>query len=219
MKIAFLFRGPIRPSHLACLENIRMMLSNFQGYNNITTHLWTWDSLEAKRLLKVFQFNSSCLYPEPTITEVENNLKKMNVSQRILEKRWATNSYKQYFSMREAIKFVGTDADFIVQTRSDAAIKLAEISKWLDSTNYVTSHTKASSGRFTNDQMGVAPPCLMAKAWEYNNIETLGKFFNNSSGPSEEVLDQIMEMNKVPSKIAPIEYWKLNPNRHHGEHN
>lgn len=198
-KIAILFRGPIRPTYHTAINNIKLLMNCLTGYET-TTYLWAWDSEESRKVscdINVFE-------PEPNEKFIYNCVKH-NMG----------NSFKQYWVMKRAIEFINNreEYDYIVQSRTDTKIVFDNLDNWFDKECYVTSYFRGHQASYVNDQIGIATPEIMHKAWDYINFDILDEFTKNSQQP-EDVLDQMIVMNGVKLKIGKLKVWELNENRH-----
>ncbi len=207
MNLALLIRGPIRPNHQSALELIRAFRECFCGHK-ITQYLYAWDSDEARKLVDVLTPDNVLLVEEPSDNYI------MSIIHEPFKITNYIRCFKQYWSMKRATEWVNKDHDFVVQFRADSILKIttSKIPSWLDLQHYSTIHT-CHDGDFTNDQVGVASPEVMRKAWDYRDENILEEFMKLANCP-ENVLDNIIKMNGVKLKKCDLEVWALHPDRH-----
>lgn len=192
MKLAVIFRGPVRPTPSAVLCKVDALLECLRGHE-VVTHLWTWQSPAAAEI--VHRFDHCHLLPEPD----------------------ESNAFKQFWTLRQATMDV--QADFVIQSRTDILIRI-DINDWLIPGQYTTIHARGDfpnnpNSEFINDQFGVATPEIMRRTWDYKDEETLRQFLAAAKRP-EDVFQSILDMNTVPVGIAHTSAWDLDKNRHDG---
>jgi len=201
MKLAVLFRGPVRPSADIVNNNITFLTDSLSGHD-ITTYLWTWDTAEARKVRCDVN-----VYEEEPSSHFISKCVKHNIG----------NSFKQHWVMKRAIEFINghDNHDFIVQARTDAKVIFdqGELPSWFDKDHYVTLHFYGIAPSYVNDQIGVATPEIMYKAWDYKDFGTLAAFTSNAK-QVEDILDQTIAMNKVKLKAGKLTTHQLAENRH-----
>lgn len=196
MKIDIVFRGPVRPSPEATLHYARTLKDCFVDHD-IRTHLWTWDSPNARQIVGCF--DHAHLLPEPDTQHLK-----------------FPNTAKQFIHLRAATQ-QPTDADFVFQSRTDTEIEI-DPARWLNPGVYTTIHAALDlpnnpNREFINDQFGCGTPEVMKKAFDYQDDATLHRLIAEAYRP-EDVMQWIIDMNNVSVIIAPVIRWSLDPNRH-----
>lgn len=220
MKIAVLFRGPVRPNNQSVLDRVHEFLSQFNGQPvEIHTYLATWRYWKEEKstdLINVNVFDNVIMQTEPT----DERISKF-VSVPVLKNTVSVGPpFKMYYQSKTAIDLIcnNDDYDFIVHTRTDLQMIIYPyFNEWFDPLHYVALHTHPEpfTTEYTpwlNDQFGIAPAALMKKAWDYGTLENLGKLLDQADIP-ERVLQTIVDTNGVPVKSAPHSVWNLDPER------
>ena len=201
MKIAVLFRGPVRPTAETAVNNIKLLTDCLSGYD-VTTYLWAWNTEMARKV----NCDINILDQEPSQDEIARVVNTTNY-----------NCFKQYWVMKRAIKFINSHRkyDFIIQSRTDTKIVFdkSELPNWFDEKHYVTIHYHGQRASYVNDQIGVASVLTMYDAWNYKTFDILNEFMQKARQP-EDVLDNIIVMYNVKLKIGRLKVWELDERRH-----
>jgi len=212
MKIAVLFRGPVRPQPYNVVERYREFMSQFINIDaEVTTYLATWrqwKNYKASDILGLDLFDNVIMQTEPTDAHRERctALKKLQNGADIRP------VYNMYYQSRTALDLIvnADNYDYIVHTRTDLQMIFgAHLPQWFNS-SYTTIHAKPHP--WTCDQMAIAPTKLMYNAWNYGTIEHLGRMIEAADKP-EAVLEMMIEDSKVPVKTAPYDLWRLDHRR------
>jgi hypothetical protein len=202
MKLAVLFRGPVRPNASRAGNNMAMLVNSLQDHD-ITTYLWSWDGPQSREI--------SCC--DVTVLEPEPDEKFLQLH----AKHNMGNSFKQYWSAKRAIEYINSREkyDYIIHSRSDMRIVFDKdnITDWFDQDHYVTLHYHGTRASYVNDQIGSATPEIMQATWDYKTLDLLNHFTSKARQP-EDVLDQIIVMNGVKLKIGKLKLWQLEEDRH-----
>ena len=213
MKIAVLFRGPVRPQPHNVIERCREFMSQFINVDaEITTYIATWRnwrSHKASDLLALDLFDNVIMQTEPT-TDHHQRCTKLTKLQNGADIRPV---YNMYYQSKVALDLITSadQYDYIIHTRTDIQMILGTyLPQWFDPLNYVTIHAKPNP--WTCDQFGIAPAELMHRSWDYGTIDNLGKMIEAADKP-ETVLEMMIEKNNIPIRTAPYVIWNLDPRR------
>ncbi len=211
MKIAILFRGPIRPSISSVIENRNLLLDQFDKSFQITTFLatWnTWKNIESKDLLSQGLFDTVLSQPMPTTDRIKKYVTQSNLPNST--QTWRV--FNMYYQSLTALKIIKDqdDYDFIIHTRPDCkTIFDNDMLDWFDCNSYVTeSHTNW----WKKDWISVAPPNIMYDAWNYLDLENLGKMIDTATIP-EQIIDWNIKNNNVKTKTLTLKCCQLDPGR------
>lgn len=210
MKIAILFRGPLRPDIKTVSENIRNIKKSFSKYE-LDTFLFCWQDPQVGELVQSGLVDHVIQLKEPSTEFCAERLKAR------CTKPWALfdRNYKMFWSQKlslEIIRGMEIEYDWIITTRPDLSMEIADPELWLNKWHYTMPIPKWVNTGFT-DQFGIADMLTMYDTWNYNNLETLNKFYEESIGP-EDCLRLMMESKKIKVKMINADYI-LNPKRHY----
>jgi hypothetical protein len=215
MKIAILFRGPIRPTSASVIERYHNFMSQFRGLDiEIHTYLttWrTWKNYKASEVMSLDLFDNVIMQTEPTdahrlrctkLTNLPNGADILPV-------------FNMYYQSKTALDLIvkADTYNYIVHTRTDMKMIMCDdLNQWFDPNFYTTCHVKPNP--WTCDQYGVAPGEMMHRAWDYGDISNLGRMIEAADKP-ETILEMMLEAANIPAKVAPYKLWQLDPNRNH----
>jgi hypothetical protein len=215
MKIAVLFRGPVRPNPAKVVERYNEFMTHFKNIDpriEIHTYLATWrvwKEYKASELMALDLFDNVIMQTAPT----EEHRKRCTALTKLPNGANIEPVFNMYYQSKTALDLI-VNADtysFIVHTRTDLQmIMCQDLSQWFDPNYYVTLHAKPNP--WTCDQYGVATGEMMHKAWNYKSIENLGKMIESADKP-EAILEMMMEAANVPVRTAPYVAWNLDPMR------
>ncbi len=213
MKIAVLFRGPVRPQPHFVVERCREFMSQFANVDaEIHTYLatWrTWRTYKASDIMALDLFDNVIMQTAPNDTHRERctALKKLQNGADI------EPVFNMYYQSKTALDLImnADQYDYIVHTRTDLQMLFGpHLPQWFDPNYYVTVHAKPRP--WTCDQMGIAPAKMMQAAWDYKTIENLGKMIEAADKP-EAVLETMIEAANIPVRTAAYQIWQLDPRR------
>jgi len=205
MKIAFLMRGPIRPSESYVLENLDFM---------INTSLQNIDNKNITTFIVTSEYNSILNYFDNSII-----LKRFSDEKifELINSNHMNNAFNQFYSSKTAIELITKleSFDFIIHTRTDIKVDISNLeNEWFKKDTYQTIHIGDGTPAFEQnslsyhcDHFSIAEPEIMLKAWNYHSFNLLKIFFANSNFP-ERILDFIIQINNVKSERANIRYWE-----------
>jgi hypothetical protein len=216
MKIALLFRGPLRPNPSRVLENTSHTIKELtDAGHEVHTFLATWPSYNgynAQEIIDQKVFDHYIIQQEPSNEYIEQFIHR-----RSFEGCHSTiyNVFKMYIQSKHAIEtIINTDTyDRIVHSRTDNIIKFGQyLNTWLEKSesNYVRKRCDAAW--WINDTIGMANPSNMQKAWNWNNVEDLGSRIDKVRLP-EEVLMGLMSDAGVSHVPEDTEQMILDPTR------
>ena len=215
MKIAVLFRGPVRPNNQSVMNRVIEFLYQFQNTNiEIHTYLATWryhNDQRAADLIATDFFHNVIMQSEPTIDQVRRAT-DLTLLKNGSRADWV---YNMFYQSKTALDLIhaADNYDFIVHTRTDIQIMLHPyMHQWFDSDNYVTLHTYKDENSWINDQFGVAPAAMMQRAWDYGTLENLGRLMKLAEFP-EMILQRNMIDHNIPVKTGQYSIWQLDPTR------
>lgn len=216
MKLAVLFRGPIRPTYEACKENIDTFLNELRDNgNDVTTFCVTWNKVnldstpisDIKKMIDEMDHAIACPEPHPDfyLPMVPAN------SRRTLH----INAYKVFWQGKigtQYIKDTNIPFDYVIVTRFDVQIKLGEThDAWFTPDHYVMQEKYFRENG--NDQFGIGTVENCVKAWKYGAVESLREFYTNAD-TVEHCLFRIAEANGVKTRPQNSEFYELDPRRH-----
>jgi hypothetical protein len=220
MKIAILFRGPIRPNPASVEHKFRIFMQQFVGAQaEIHTYLATWRNWhhhKASDLINLNIFDNVIMQTEPTMQQI----RRCTDLDEIKNGMPIHGVYKMYYQSKHALDIImnADDYDYIVHTRTDLYMIMDRIQEWFDPNYYVTPHVKPPGFTYSQpqlrpptficDQFGVATAANMHKAWDYGTLANLDQLFKDAAIP-ESVLDMMLERAGVNSKEGPYKVWKL----------
>jgi len=218
MKIAVLFRGPVRLSTAICLRNIGYIRSAFKDHE-CDMFLFAWEGLEARQLLAACPDLRGYLTQEPNDKYIEENI----LTSRCEISYGPANAYKHLTTVLSGVDIINSvgDYDFIFMVRLDLEFRTDDISPWLDKDCYT-----AQGGMWvernkiqSSDVVGCGTPDVMRRAHDFGSVETLNKLYGESIC-IEDAIEKIMRMNGVKLKMMRalnIEGHPPCPNKHDAE--
>lgn len=226
VKIAVLFRGPVRPDVASVTYRVREFMSQFQGAQNaeFTTYLATWRTWKQQRALDLLAhdlFDNIVVQTEPTDAQIERatRIKKLPNGADIRP------VFNMYYQSKTALDLIhaADDYDFIVHSRTDMIMQMGEhITEWFDQNAYTAPHVPgvaaphaphiAPEDLWMCDQFGIAPAKMMHDAWNYMDVKQLGAMIEAADIP-ERVLQMMITTHKIPVKAPPRMLWELDPRR------
>lgn len=215
LRIAVLFRGPVRPSKDGVFARVAEFLNQFNGLPvEIHTYLATWRNwkgTKAADLINLDIFDNVIMQTEPrpelafhrTIAKSDKTPGIWNIP----------TTYNMYYQSKAALDLIhaADDYDYIVHTRTDLQMIMAPyFDQWFVPGHYVTIHTHPNP--WMCDQVGVAPAAMMQAAWDYGTLANLGRMFEVAIRP-EHVLEMMIDSKNIPVRTAQYTAWQLDPNR------
>lgn len=213
MKIAVLFRGPVRPQISSVIDRVKEFMTQFNGAQvEIHTYLATWRSWKQNRaaeLMAMDLFDNVIMQTMPTVEHHRRctSLVKLPNGADI------EPVYNMYYQCKTALDLI-VNADtysYIVHTRTDLQMIMGQhINDWFDPNYYVAPHIHPDS--WMCDQFGVATGETMHKAWDYGDIANLGRLIEQADKP-EAVLQTMIDNAGIKVRTAQYLAWTLDPMR------
>jgi hypothetical protein len=212
MKIAILFRGPVRPNINSVTQKIQFFMDQFSGFPaKIHTYLACyryWHHHRAIDLISSDWFNNVIMLTEPGAEQI----RQCTDLHQIRNGMPIHSPYKMYTLSKIALDTVvqSDDYDYIIHTRSDLWMRMDPLQEWFVPDTYVAPHVTGDP--WMCDQFGVAPADIMHKAWDYGTKENLDHLFRSAAIP-ETVLELMMAKHDIKVKKGPYSQWHLDPMR------
>lgn len=211
MKIAILFRGPVRPNPASVEQKVRYFMQQFNGAQaEIHTYLAcyrNWHHHKATDIIGRDLFDNVIMLTEPGQAQI----RQCTDLDMIKNGMPIHSPYKMYTLSKIALDVImeSDRYDYIVHTRTDLWMQMNPIQEWFTD-EYVAPHITGDP--WMCDQFGVAPAEIMHKAWDYGTKENLNKLFHAAAIP-ETVLEMIMAPHGIKLKKGPYSHWQLDPMR------
>lgn len=205
MRVAALFCGDVRDLDISKTA-ISAMKENLAPYE-FETFLFAHKTSLSESLMGMV--DNSILLREIDRFELEN---------KYITSRCATagqnghaypgNTFKMFNRIRMAVDMVMAlpkQYDYFVYCRPDVKLRL-DISRYFTENLYAVIDAENSVG--VNDQMGIAKPLIMKKAWNYGTIDSFNDVYGRSHNP-EHFLKNVMDINGVASIKLPFISYKF----------
>lgn len=213
MKIAILFRGPVRPMPANVIERYNEFMAHFRGLDiEISTYLATWRSwknYKASELMSLDLFDNVIMQTAPT----EAHRLRCTKLTKLPNGADIEPVFNMYYQSKTALDLI-VQADtynYIVHTRTDMKMIMSDdLNQWFDPNFYVAPHVHPNP--WMCDQYGVAPGAIMHNAWNYGDISNLGKLIESADKP-EAVLQTMIDQKGIQIRTAPYKLWQLDPLR------
>ena len=212
MKIAVLFRGPLRPNPASVRDKVNDFMQLFAGSNaEVHTYLATWRNWhhhKASDLINLDMFDNVLMQTEPTLEQI----KRCTKIDHLQNGSHISTVFNMYYQSKTALDLIVNtdDYDYIVHTRTDLYMSLAQPEQWFDPVYYVAPHVHPNP--WMCDQFGIATAANMHRAWDYGTLEQLGRRIEAAAIP-ESVLQTMIDEAHIPVRTAPYHYWQLDPLR------
>ena len=226
IKIAVLFRGPVRPDINSVVFRCQEFVDQFRGVQNVelVTYLSTWRTWKqhtASTLLGLDLFDNVIMQTEPTDAQIQ----RATTITKLPNGADIRPVFNMYYQSKTALDLIhaADDYAFIVHSRTDMIMQMGEhITQWFDQTAYTAPHVPgvaaphaphiAPEDLWICDQFGIAPSAMMQAAWDYGTIQDLGKRIEAADIP-ERVLQNMMRERNIIAKAPPTVQWALDPRR------
>jgi hypothetical protein len=210
MRIAVLFRGPIRPNAGAVSKNIKNLLDQFSDSGDeVHSYLATWKTCRGNNAIDVIAedlVDNVIMLSPPSARRCAQFYDKINYGEYP-----ASNIFRMYYQSFTALQQIQAayDYDYIVHTRTDLLINFGQNRlNWLDPLNYVSPPTST----LICDWIGVARAQTMYNAWNYKTLDALGDLIDTTTVP-EAVLDRLMKDSNIKRRIETPPEIRLDPER------
>jgi hypothetical protein len=226
VKIAVLFRGPVRPGVGDVVQRCSEFMQQFQSVTNATvcTYLATWRNWKQQRasdLMAMDLFDNVIMQTEPTDEQIQRATTIKNLPNGA-EIRPVFNMYYQSKTAMELIQ-QADDYDFIVHSRTDIVMQFGQfLPDWFSSTAYSAPHVHGvlaphaphvpAEEQWMCDQFGIARADMMRAAWDYGTIQDLGRRIEAADIP-ERVLQTMIDERNIPVLAPKYVAWQLDPRR------
>lgn len=216
MKIALLFRGPLRPDPGKVIENTQQTINELkEAGHEVRTFLATWPTYNhhsAEDLKQQNMFDHVIITEEPSPEYVRQYVNRPYIpgSHSTID-----NVFKMYVQSKNAIDVILQTGNFdrIIHSRTDIIVRFGSyLDNWLalSETKYVRQRCDAAW--WINDTIGMSTPSIMQRAWDWHSLEELGLRIDQVSLP-EEVLMSLMADNEVNHIPEDTEQMILDPSR------
>ncbi len=214
MKVAVLFRGPIRPHVNSVIVRINEFMQQFSGAQGVEFHTYLatwrhWRQQKASDLINLDMFDNVLMQEMPTdahrlrctkLTKLPNGADIEPV-------------YNMYYQSKTALDLIvrSDTYSYIIHNRTDLQMMFgSHINNWFDPNYYVAPHVHPHP--WMCDQFGIAPGAMMHRAWDYGEIDELGRLIESADKP-EAVLQTMIDRAGIPVRTAQYATWSLDPNR------
>lgn len=216
MKIAILFRGPVRPQPSSVIDRYREFMSQFQGAQGVEIHTYlatwrNWKHYKASELLSMDLFDNVIMQTAPT---EEHRLRCTGLTH-LHNGASIEPVFNMYYQSKTALDIIvrADTYSYIVHTRTDLRMIMGRfINEWFDPNHYVAPHIHTVPNSWMCDQFGVATGEQMHKAWDYGDIQNLGEMIEKADIP-ERILEMMIEKAGIKVKAGNHDAWQLDPNR------
>lgn len=184
MKVAVLFRGPMRPSEDTIRANIATVLDELRGLE-FTSFLVTWEGEQTDYLGDLIEHITHLPIPDvPDMGKFPTGHSRRN-------------AFLQYYSTPRALDVIPDDFDWIVYVRQDIHIRLNDRSDWFTPGFYNTAHVEP----FICDQVAVAEASVMRRAWRYPSKDELTEHIG-ATARAEDTLSRLLSQNGVEARTC-----------------
>ena len=213
MKIAILFRGPIRPNPASVLARVQEFMSQFSGAQvEIHTYLATWrywKGYKASDLINLDLFDNVIMQTAPT----EEHHRRCTALTHMKNGTRVEPVFNMYYQSKTALDIIvrNDNYSYIVHNRTDLQMILGEhINDWFDPNFYTAPHVHPV--HIMCDQFGIATGENMHKAWDYGDIPNLGRMIENADIP-ERILENMIDAAGIKVRAPKHHIWQLDPSR------
>jgi hypothetical protein len=214
MKIAVLFRGPIRPNLQSVLARCGEFMQQFSGAQNVEFHTYLatwryWRQQKASDLINLDLFDNVIMQEAPT----ESHRLRCTKLTKLPNGADIEPVYNMYYQSKTALDLIvrSDTYSYIIHNRTDLQMLFGEhINSWFDPNYYVAPHVHPNP--WMCDQFGIAPGAMMHKAWDYGELDNLGRLIEAADKP-ETVLQTMIDSAGIPVRTAQYTSWMLDPAR------
>lgn len=220
MKIAVLFRGPLRPNHNSVVSRVNEFLWQFNKRGiRLHTYLATWKDYRgqpAGPLLSQNIFDNIIMQTPPS----DERIRQFVRVPQLKNTAEITYPFYMYYQSKTALDLIHSadDYDYIIHTRTDMRMIIdTHFDQWFTPDTYVAIHTHrepftTDKDAWMNDQFGIAPASIMQQAWDYGTLENLGRMFDDADIP-DRILQRMIDSKNIKFKSAQYDKWTLDPGR------
>lgn len=214
MKIAVLFRGPVRPNLQSVVARCSEFMQQFSGAQNVEFHTYLatwryWRQQKASDLINLDLFNNVIMQEMPT----DAHRQRCTKLTKLPNGADIEPVYNMYYQSKTALDLIvrSDTYSYIIHNRTDLQMLFGEhINSWFDPNYYVAPHVHPHP--WMCDQFGVAPGAMMHKAWDYGELDNLGRLIEAADKP-EAVLQTMIDTAGIPVRTAQYRSWILDPTR------
>lgn len=214
MKIAILFRGPVRPQPVNVIDRYKEFMNQFQSTQGVEIHTYlatwrTWKQYKASELLSFDLFNNVIMQEAPT----DAHRRRCTSLTHLPKGASIEPVFNMYYQSKTALDLIvkADTYNYIVHTRTDLRMIMGHhINDWFDPNFYVAPHVHPHP--WMCDQFGVATGEQMHKAWDYGDIANLKTLIESSDIP-ERILEKMIDAAGIKVRTAQHLAWQLDPNR------
>lgn len=197
MKLAVLFRGPMRPNIQQVLENAQLTIDELTAAgHDVTSFLATWSTHETasiQDLVSQKHFDHCIISDEPDIKLVNSYVHRQTA---LNGHGTVYNIWKMYTQSKYAIdQIVQTESyDRIIHSRTDIRVNFGNhLDTWLESSSTYYVRPRCDAAWWYNDTVGVTTPIIMQRVWNWNSYEELGQRIDKVTIPEEVLMDLIKD--------------------------
>ncbi len=247
LKIALVFRGPIRPNAEIVTENINLLKDSLSKLDNVKfdTFLISWDNenygQELKKIINSSIIDNVCYFKDVDVEYIKSQVFTARQATFLAGQgnlKSPENSFRMFWSMKiisDVIKNHFNNYDFVFFSRTDTHFEVTDWSEWLDKNCYCLTDTVGPSHtkEWFWDQQGCASPEVMQEVWDYNNFELLnraytftgekpynGNDFHFRNYTPESAILSLLELKKSTIKLkgcTAYQNLQMHPQRHDKE--
>jgi len=219
LKLAVIFRGPLRSNPSSVLDNSKFLLDQLINTGHeVHSYLATWTYHKDYHVsdLDLKYYDNVIALAEPT----EDHIRRY-ITRRDFDGLHATvpNVYKMYYQIKSTIEIIlgAGGYDRIVNSRTDVHVDFGEHMKnWIEP--YAFMRPIPIRGDVLDDNgicdwINVAPPDVMYAAYNYGNQRDLSFLIDHAPTP-EHILLHMLESRKINHQGSLIGDLWLDPNRY-----
>lgn len=214
IKVAVLFRGPVRPNLQSVVTRCGEFMQQFSGAQNVEFHTYLatwryWRQQKASDLINLDLFNNVIMQEAPT----EAHRLRCTKLTKLPNGADIEPVYNMYYQSKTALDLIvrSDTYSYIIHNRTDLQMLFGQhINDWFDPNYYVAPHVHPHP--WMCDQFGIAPGAMMHRAWDYGEIDELGRLIEAADKP-EAVLQTMIDRAGIPVRTAQYQSWALDPAR------
>lgn len=212
MKIACLFRGPLRPNPERVAGYSDKLLRELRDAGHeVDAYLATWLTYKEYHFSQIVPYDlygNYIVQPEPPEEIIRRYVKR---------KPWygyygPDCVFKMYYQTKCALDIiVNTNVyDRIIHSRTDLNVVFGRyLNDWLECQDYASPRTRE---QYINDQLGIATPDIMYKSWNYDTLQQLGVLMDKAHIP-ENIVMQMQSNYGIRYVQFDAEEFNLDPDR------
>ena len=214
MKVAVLFRGPVRPHTASVVARINEFMQQFSGSQGVEFHTYLatwryWRQQKASDLINLDLFDNVLMQEMPT----EAHRLRCTKLTKLPNGADIEPVYNMYYQSKTALDLIvrSDTYSYVIHNRTDLQMLFGpHINNWFDPNYYVAPHVHPHP--WMCDQFGIAPGAMMHRAWDYGEIDELGRLIESADKP-EAVLQTMIDRAGIPVRTEQYAAWMLDPNR------